>query len=167
MSVNIDRTTSVELPDDINAIADGLLTRVMQLADGGREADVDLLICDSGEIRVLNRDFRDIDRETDVLSFPNLAFETPGVLQELSDHGDLDPETGNLLLGSIALNAERAVSQAKEYGHSVKRECAFLIAHSLLHLVGYDHETEQDAAEMEQLQEDLLCGMGITRDIKD
>ena len=74
-----------------------------------------------------------------------------------------DPDSGELILGDIILSAERVLAQAQEYGHSVLREFAFLTAHSMFHLCGYDHMEEQDAAAMEQKQEEVLTRMGITR----
>ncbi|MBR6380335.1 MAG: rRNA maturation RNase YbeY [Lachnospiraceae bacterium] len=130
------------------------------------KAFVNVLITDSEGIREYNRQYRDIDRETDVLSFPNFTFETPGVFEipEGSESDYLDPDTGEIWLGDIILCADRIRSQAREYGHSEKREMAFLVAHSALHLCGYDHETPQEAAVMEEKQEAILQKLGITRD---
>ncbi len=125
----------------------------------------DLILTGPEEIRELNRDFRGIDNETDVLSFPGIGFARPSEF-DVIDREDpelFDPDTGLLCIGSIVLNAGRVVSQAAEYGHSVKREYAFLVAHSALHLLGYDHEIPAEAALMEKRQDDILNAMGITR----
>lgn len=131
------------------------------------ETQISLTVTDSGAIREMNRDFRGIDAPTDVLSFPMLSFQAPGDFSFAEENELLfecfDPESGELLLGDIVVNADRVRSQAEEYGHSLKREYAFLIAHSMLHLLGYDHETPQEAAQMEQCQEEILAGLRITR----
>lgn len=147
-----------------------LLSRVMEAvldAEGcPYEATVNLLVTDGAGIREYNKDYRDTDAETDVLSFPNLEFETPGDFSaaESCEADCFDPDSGELVLGDIILNGERVKSQAVEYGHSELREFAFLLAHSLFHLCGYDHMEEAEAAVMEQKQEALLSGLGITRD---
>ena len=118
-------------------------------------------------IRQLNSDFRGIDRSTDVLSFPNLDFAAPGDFAGAAEDeaSCFDPDTGRLVLGDIVLNTNRMREQAAAYGHSELREFAFLIAHSALHLCGYDHMTPDEAAVMEQKQELVLQSLGITRDI--
>ena len=116
------------------------------------DAKVDITIVDNDEIKTINRDTRNIDRETDVLSFPlsdGVAFET-------------DMSCGAYLLGDIVISAEKAVSQAETYGHSKEREFAFLTVHSMLHLLGYDHITsKEDEAEMFAKQENILEKMGL------
>ena len=128
-------------------------------------ASVNVLITDSEGIRQLNRDYRGIDSPTDVLSFPNIDFERPSDFtvpdERKADY--TDPETGELLLGDIILNADRIFSQAEEFGHSVKREMAFLTAHSCLHLCGYDHMTPDEEKDMFYRQENILDRLGITR----
>ena len=138
------------------------------LADAGCpfDAEISLTVTEDEEIRALNRDFRGIDAPTDVLSFPNLSFETPGVFPEdAADSFDTaDPDTGRVMLGDIVVNAARVNSQAADYGHSELREYAFLIAHSMYHLIGYDHMTPGEAAVMEEKQEAALRALGITRE---
>ena len=126
---------------------------------------VNVTITDSEGIKELNKQFRDIDSPTDVLSFPNLDFDEPSVfdIPEERKADYTDPETGMILLGDIILNADRIFSQAEEYGHSVKREMAFLVAHSCLHLCGYDHMTEDEEHVMIKKQESILNDLGIVR----
>jgi probable rRNA maturation factor len=130
------------------------------------ETCVNVLVTDNPGIREFNRHYRDIDRETDVLSFPNLDFEAPGEfsISEEQEADYFDPDTGELVLGDIILSADRIREQAESYGHSQKREFAFLVAHSMLHLCGYDHMAEDEAKVMENKQEAILSGLGITRD---
>jgi probable rRNA maturation factor len=130
------------------------------------EAQVNLVITDKESIREWNKQFRGIDRETDVLSFPNLEFVRPGefVVPKEQEADCFDPDTGELLLGDIVICASKVKEQAKEYGHSVKREFAFLVAHSMLHLCGYDHMEGDEAQVMEGRQEEVLQELGIKRE---
>ena len=113
----------------------------------------------------MNRMFRQIDKSTDVLSFPMLEYETPGDFSAFEQQQEaFNPESGELMLGDIVISVARARAQAEEYGHSLKREFAFLVAHSMLHLLGYDHMTPEEAAVMEAKQEEVLQRLGITRD---
>ena len=124
-----------------------------------------MIITDSEGIRELNASYRGIDSATDVLSFPGLDFDKPSDFDISDDRKAdcMDPESGELVLGDIVLNADRIFSQAEEYGHSVKREMAFLLAHSCLHLCGYDHMTEEEEKVMFSKQEAVLESLGITR----
>lgn len=126
---------------------------------------LNIIITDSEGIRELNASYRGIDSPTDVLSFPGLEFDEPSDF-DISDEQKadcIDPDSGELVLGDIVLNADRIFSQASEYGHSVKREMAFLLAHSCLHLCGYDHMTEDEEKVMFSKQEAVLESLGITR----
>lgn len=115
---------------------------------------VEVIIADEEEIRRLNNENRGVDRVTDVLSFP--------MFERKSDI--CKDESGTAFLGSMVICRKRAQEQAKEYGHSVKREAAFLAVHSILHLLGYDHEKgEAEEQEMFSKQEAVLNSMGITR----
>ena len=122
--------------------------------------EVDVLVTSDEEIRALNREARQVDKATDVLSFP--AFELrPG---ELPGPGDADPGTGLVPLGDMMISLERVAAQAKEYGHSNRRELAYLTVHSVLHLLGYDHVDEGPMkARMREREEAILGELGITR----
>jgi len=130
------------------------------------EVCVNVLVTDNEGIRQFNRQYREIDRATDVLSFPNLDFEEAGhfAVPEERRADYFDPESGELVLGDIILSADKVREQAAEYGHSLKREFAFLVAHSMLHLCGYDHVEEEEATVMEKKQAEVLSKLGITRD---
>lgn len=110
---------------------------------------------DNEEIHQINKQFRGIDRPTDVLSFPQLTFEEG----EIMDRN----ENGEVVLGDIIISLERAREQAEEYGHSLKREIAFLTAHSMLHLLGYDHMEPEEEKEMFAKQKEILELAGIPR----
>lgn len=122
--------------------------------------EVSVTIVDDERIRQINNEYRKVDKPTDVLSFPIADF-YEGYLE--SDLGDCDLDRGLLLLGDIVLSAERAVEQAEQYGHSLEREIAFLICHSMLHLLGYDHMNECQERLMFDKQENILTCMGIVR----
>lgn len=130
------------------------------------DAELSLLITDDNGIRTLNREFRGIDRETDVLSFPSLTYERPSDFGMITEDPEdcTDPANGCVVLGDIVINTARVKKQAAEYGHSEEREFAFLVAHSMMHLCGYDHMTEPEAREMERRQESVLENLGITRE---
>lgn len=121
---------------------------------------------DDESIHAINKEFREMDKATDVLSFPAIDFNAPADFSGIKE-GDpeyFDCETGELILGDIMISTDHAVSQANEYGHSLKREVAFLITHSLLHLLGYDHMSDDEREVMEAKQEDILKRLNITRD---
>lgn len=129
------------------------------------EAEINLTLTNNEGICEINKQYREIDRPTDVLSFPMLSYETSGDFSFLLDENedDFNPDTGEAILGDIIISVDKVLEQAKSYGHSVKREFAFLITHSMLHLFGYDHMTEDEAAIMEEKQRQILDELGITR----
>ncbi len=127
-----------------------------------QNCDVCIMITDDENIHALNLEHRNVDRPTDVLSFPMLTL-LPGEKIEVSPL-ELDPTTGAVMLGDIAISEDRAKAQAEEYGHSVSRELAFLTVHGMLHLLGYDHEkSEEDEKLHFSRQEEILNEMGIRR----
>ena len=166
--MTIDFSTEVECDFgfDEKELATKVIEHVLKHEGFFHEAEVGLVITSAEEIRALNSEMRGIDAVTDVLSFPMLE------LSEISDYEDLlsmedaiNPETGEVMLGDIVLCYDRVISQAAEYGHSARREYAFLIAHSMLHLLGYDHIDDNDRIEMEKRQDEILDELNITRDM--
>lgn len=126
---------------------------------------LEVLLTDDVSIQEINRESRGIDAPTDVLSFPAVDFPAPGDFEAIGEDRSLfHPENGELLLGDMVISLERVMAQAAAYGHSPRRELAFLTAHSLYHLLGYDHETEEERLVMEEKQEALLEKLGIRRD---
>ena len=121
------------------------------------EAEISVLFTDNAGIKEINASMRNIDKETDVLSFPQYEFETPGVLVKEDGYP-------YLLLGDIVLSLEKADEQAKEFGHSYQREVGYLTVHSMLHLLGYDHMTDTDKPIMRAKEEEILEKLGLTRD---
>ena len=122
--------------------------------------EVDVLLTNDSGIHAINREMRQVDRPTDVLSFPALAL-TPGTLP---GEEDADPGTGLVPLGDMVISMERVAAQAKEYGHSNRRELSYLVVHSVLHLLGYDHLDEgPQKARMRAREEAILGELGIGR----
>ena len=164
MIVQLDYETEKTLPIDCEKLAVMVGDKVLEMEQCPYEAEVSLVITDNEGIYPVNREFRNIDRPTDVLSFPAVPFETPcdyQILEEDDSYFDLD--SGNLVLGDIMISSEKVAAQAEEYGHSITREFAFLVAHSVLHLLGYDHMTPEEASVMEQKQTQALHSLGIER----
>ena len=166
MTFCVDNEMNAEFPFDIEETIKSVCEAVLKEEKCPYEVQINVVLTDNEGIRELNREFRNIDRETDVLSFPGLEFETPGefIVGEEQKADCFDPDTKELILGDIMISVDKVYSQAEEYGHSTKREFAFLIAHSMLHLCGYDHMEEQDAKLMEQKQKMILDELGIQRD---
>lgn len=164
--VEFDENVTNDLPFEAEPLAERVAEAVLQAEGCPYEVCVNVLVTDNAGIREFNRQYRDIDRETDVLSFPNLDFEKAGIFdipeERRADY--FDPDSGELVLGDIILSADKIKEQAALYGHSTRREFAFLVTHSMLHLCGYDHMEEQEAALMEKRQETILSELGITRD---
>ena len=165
MTLNFESEYEKELPFDAREVAEKVFTLTMDYLGCPYEAEVSLLLTDDETIHQINKEQRDIDRATDVLSFPMTDYVTEGDFAFLEEEGAdcFHPETGELLLGDIVISGDKVLQQAESYGHSPLREYAFLIVHSLLHLVGYDHMEEQEAKRMEKKQADVLESMGITR----
>ena len=157
--------TEGNLGFDLEEVTNQVLQAVMEEEACPYDVTVNLTLTDNDEIQAVNASFRQIDRATDVLSFPNLHFETPGDFSEAEDHEAdcFDPDTGELMLGDIMISEDKVREQAEAYGHSLKREFAFLVAHSLFHLCGYDHMEEEEAAVMEEKQRAVLDRLNITR----
>lgn len=123
--------------------------------------EMSLSIVSPEQIRELNKSFRNVDKVTDVLSFPTCDNPTRGAITVVCE--EINPETDLVNVGDVIICLERAKEQAKEYGHSLKRELAFLALHGLLHLLGYDHVEEEDEKQMVALQKEILTQAGIKR----
>lgn len=146
-----------------------VIEKVLEQEDCPYEASVEVIFTSDEAIREMNREHRNIDQATDVLSFPMVDFETPcdyDMLEKEEADFYFEPDSGELMLGDIVLSIPRILAQAEEYGHPRKREYAFLIAHSMLHLLGYDHMTEDEAVQMEEKQNQVLEALRITRDME-
>ncbi len=166
MTFYADTDVECSFPFDFKKIGQEVAQEVLQKEECPYEVQVNFLLTDDEGIHEMNRRFRGIDRPTDVLSFPNIAYHTPADFSEAeSEFADcFDPDSGELIMGDIVISQPRVYAQAEEYGHSLLREFAFLVAHSMLHLCGYDHESPGDAQEMERRQEEALSALHITRE---
>ena len=142
-----------------------VILAALDYVDCPYEAEVNVLFTDNAGIHEMNKEFREIDRPTDVLSFPMVEYEVPGNFDNLEEEQEecFHPETGELLLGDIVLSYDKIKEQAKEYGHSELRELCFLVAHSMLHLAGYDHMEDGEREQMERMQREILEKLGILR----
>lgn len=166
MTILTEWETDVSFDFDTEALAGQVIHAACEAERCPYETQVNLTFTDDPGIHGINRLHRGIDSPTDVLSFPMQTYETPADFSHVEEcvEGNFDPDTGELLLGDIVVSTEKVKEQAVCFGHSEKRELAFLILHSMLHLFGYDHETEEQREEMEARQRAILDGLGITRD---
>ena len=133
------------------------------LGQDSKRLEMSLSVVTPDEIRELNKSFRGVDAVTDVLSFPTIDNPERRVLNVDDFALDINPETGKLNLGDVVICRQRAVEQAKEYGHSLKRETCFLALHGTLHLLGYDHVEPQDEEQMTRLQSEILTKYNVRR----
>ena len=165
MSFILEEEVIVPFEFDYASLAEKVVNSCLDYAGFPYEAEVNLTLTDNEGIHTINKEFRQIDRPTDVLSFPMLSYETAGEFAFLDDEDcdDFNPDTGEALLGDIVISVEKVLEQADNFGHSIEREYAFLITHSMLHLFGYDHMTEEEAAVMESKQTEILNELNILR----
>ncbi len=155
---------TADVPGAANDANCALIRRTIRtaLAAEGLTApcEVDVLLTDDDGIHEINRELRQVDRPTDVLSFPEFEL-TPG---QLPGPEDADPGTGLIPLGDMVLSMERVAAQAREYGHSKRRELSYLVTHSVLHLLGYDHLDEGPMkAQMRAKEEAIMALLGLER----
>lgn len=164
MTIILEQEYEKELGIDYYDIASRVINYALDYEKCPYEAEISLTLTDNDSIHAVNREFRDIDRATDVLSFPLVEYDEPGEFDFLEEQDEcFNPETGELMLGDIMISLDKVKEQAEEYGHSYVREYAFLIAHSMLHLMGYDHMVEDEAKIMEAKQSEILDNLNITR----
>lgn len=168
MTICFENETDQELDFDYENILEKVIRQAAEQEKFPYEFEVNVTFTDNDSIREINREFRELDVPTDVLSFPMVDYPAPADFSELEEENAsaeyFHPETGELILGDIVISVERARMQAEEYGHSLKREICFLTAHSMLHLFGYDHIEDEERVEMEQRQEQILQALGIIRE---
>lgn len=165
MTINIEYEAEKKLELPYKEIIETIVVAALDAEACPYEAEVNVLLTDNEEIRRINQEFRGIDRETDVLSFPMGDFDQPSDFERLEEQSEdyFHPETGELLLGDIVISVDKVEEQAEKYGHSQIRELAFLVAHSMLHLCGYDHMEEEERLVMERKQSEILEKQGYTR----
>lgn len=173
MTVFIGNENKAEFCFDYKKIIKDVIEEAVAYVNCPFEVSVEVTITDNKNIQEINKEQRDIDKATDVLSFPLIDYDTPGDFSFLENtendytYNYFEPDTGELMLGDIVISSEKVYEQASEYGHSVKRELGFLVAHSMLHLFGYDHMEDEERAQMERMQSEILDRLGITRQLED
>lgn len=158
MAVYIENPSGCRFQFHYKVVIQKAVDAVLEDRDIPKELDVNVLIVTPEEIRRINRETRGIDKVTDVLSFPYFEYKEAGVFDK-----DLYDPAEEEILGDIVVCGEKIISQAEEYGHSQKRELAFLVVHSMLHLTGYDHMEKKDAGIMEEQQRRIMEQLGISR----
>ena len=165
MTILVENEANRGLDFDYEEVIKTVISKTLETENCPYETEVNVLLTGNEEIHEANKEFRGIDRPTDVLSFPMVDYEVPSDFSCVDENPEsyLNPETDELLLGDIMISVDKVYEQANEYGHSRKREFAFLIAHSMLHLLGYDHIDEAERKVMEVKQEAILDVLGITR----
>lgn len=165
MSFYLEEEVEVKFEFDYRKLAQKIVDFCLDYMEFPYEAEVNLTLTDDKGIHQINKEFRQIDRPTDVLSFPMLSYTEPGdfAFLDAEDSSDFNPDTGEAMLGDIVISVDKVYEQAENYGHSIEREYAFLITHSMLHLFGFDHMEEEEAKVMEAKQKDILQKMNILR----
>lgn len=165
MTLNIEYETEIRMELDYRSIITKVVEKSLDLERCPYEVELNVILTDNQEIKDINRNYRNIDTPTDVLSFPMIDYENPADFSGLEEEADnyFNPETGELILGDIIISVEKVTEQAEEYGHSRERELAFLTAHSMMHLFGYDHMEETERVVMEEKQRKVLDELQIFR----
>ena len=159
------RQINILITEDINAVIKAGICYTLDHEKFPHPYEVSVVITDNSGIKAINFKFRKIDKITDVLSFPLIDFkkDTFDISQKKLLLEAINPETEEVMLGDIVVSIERAFSQASEYNHSLIREIGFLVVHSTLHLLGYDHMTDEDRVIMRNKEENILTVMKLTR----
>lgn len=165
MNIIIEKEYDIDLGFDVDSIIKEVINESIDYVNCPYEAEITVTLTNNDGIHQINNEYRKMDKPTDVLSFPMVEYESPGDFSCLeNDFSCFNPDTGELMLGDIIISLDKVLSQAEEYNHSTKRELAFLVAHSMLHLSGYDHIDDDERTDMEQKQEEILSRLGITRE---
>lgn len=167
MNIQIEKETELDLSLDYKKIIDEIVNEALDYINCPYEIELNVILSDNEGIQQVNLEQREIDAPTDVLSFPMLEYEKAGdfsFLEREEEIYNFNADTGELMLGDIMISLEKVREQAKEYNHSESRELAFLVAHSMLHLFGFDHMEEKERIEMERMQEEIPRNKNYRRD---
>lgn len=165
MTIHIEKETEVSFDFDEELLIKEVIEATLDYEECPYETEINVVLTNNEEIKVINKEYREIDAPTDVLSFPMVEFDEPSDFHHVEEEQEdcFHPDSGELMLGDIIVSVDKVISQAKEFGHSEKRELGFLIAHSMLHLCGYDHMEEEDREIMEERQRAILDLIHLTR----
>lgn len=166
MTLNIEK--EVDIPEDLdyNRIIREVVDAALEFEECPYEVELNVILTSNEEIAMINRDYRDLFVPTDVLSFPMVDYVVPGDFSSLDSYNEEDyfnPETGELMLGDIIISMDKVNEQSEKYGHSRERELGFLVAHSMLHLFGYDHMEPEETEVMEVKQRNILKLVHLNR----
>lgn len=160
------RQNKMEVTEELESTIRSVIEHALKEEQVDIPCEVSVIFIDNEEIREINRENRNIDKVTDVLSFPMLDYPEGKVFKEVylnHQFDEIDLNEGNLVIGDIALSLEKAEEQSEEYGHSFLREAAYLTVHSVLHLLGYDHMEEDEKVVMRKREEEILNKFGLVR----
>lgn len=165
MTISLEEEYTLDLGISYHELAEQVINAALDYEQCPYECEINVILTDNNGIHQINKECRDIDRPTDVLSFPMVEYEQPGDFGSIEEQQPecFHPESGELMLGDIIISLDKVEEQAESYGHSNRREYAFLIAHSMLHLMGYDHMEPEEEKIMFAKQEEILKQLGITR----
>ena len=165
MTFQIEYETERKLDLPYEEIVNTVIEACLDFEKCPYEVEVNVIFTDNEGIHEINRSYRQIDAPTDVLSLPLVDYEHPADFDHVEDAVEdyFNPETGELMLGDIVISVDKVEEQAEKYGHSQTRELAFLVAHSMLHLCGYDHMVDEERLVMEDRQRQILDTRGYTR----
>lgn len=160
------RQNKIEVNDELVNIINEVCEKALKAEDVNIPYQISLLFVDNEEIRDINRETRGIDKATDVLSFPMLNYPKDKVFKEVykdTKFNEIYLDGDELVLGDMVLSLERAKEQSIEYNHSFNREVCYLVVHSILHLLGYDHMEDEEKKRMRKREEEILGNLNITR----
>jgi len=160
------RQCKVQVNEEVESVIEEVVQYTLSEEKVNLEYEISIIFVDNEEIREINMNTREIDKVTDVLSFPMLDYPNGQVFKDVYSKENLAPSDFNegvLILGDMAISIERALEQSIEYGHSFKREVCYLVVHSVLHLLGYDHMEEKDKVKMREREEYILKNFDIKR----
>ncbi|MGL5648024.1 MAG: rRNA maturation RNase YbeY [Clostridium sp.] len=161
-----DRQDKIKVDDKFVKDMEEVILFALREEEVDKECEISLVFVDNLEIKEINKETRNIDKQTDVLSFPMLDYDDKKVFKEVYKGNDFDEtylDGEELVLGDIVLSLEKALEQSKEYNHSFERESFYLVVHSVLHLLGYDHMIEEDKKKMRKREEEILEKLNINR----
>ncbi|GFP77035.1 rRNA maturation RNase YbeY [Clostridium fungisolvens] len=163
-----DRQDKMSVDSDFEKIIEEVILTALKEELVDKACEISVIFVDNDSIREINKETRNIDRETDVLSFPMLDYPKGKVYKDVYLNYNFDASffnEGDLVLGDVVLSLEKAKEQSEDFNHSFTRECCYLVVHSILHLLGYDHMAEDEKKIMREREESILGKLNITREV--
>lgn len=163
-----DRQDKMVVDSSFEKIIEEVILTALKEEAVDKACEISVIFVDNDSIKEINKETRNIDRETDVLSFPMLDYPKGKVYKDVYLNYDFDASffnEGDLVLGDVVLSLEKAKEQSEDFNHSFTRECCYLVVHSILHLLGYDHMEEDEKKIMREREESILGKLNITREV--